>query len=1373
MKAWLPKTCTRGVPQSQVWLLVAALAVVLLFSAVVQKTVTRADVAAPLVVWRGGIAAGQGSASEVQRGTALTRSQVSQLSNRSTGAVLSSSCPPTISIGVQSVSGLNVTVNGVVLPCTSSMTNLYVGWGWGDGVNTTAWFPTSHAYCSSGSYTITATAVQSDGETAGATTSVTVSGPDCPPAIALKNPVMSGLTLSVSGQDSSCAAGLNITEITWSWGDGTSSTTSGFPGVHTYGGVGTYLINATALRSDGATAESTERSSVTQGAHFLWQALGPQSSENRAPGTLCANAFGGLPFLPGAGKLQAFAMNASNPAVLYAGGGIGPSGSGPFSDAGLYKSVDGGRTWLPMDDGLSDRFVDELWIDPQNSNVVVAGTWTSGLFYSDTAAASWKLVYPTTEVTALALQGSTLYAATFGGVLESMNDGLNWSMFLATRASVSALGVGGGATYIGFLNGSVLAQLSPTAAWRYVLSVPGWTTQWIAVNPVNPDVAYVVEWNNYASPNLYFTKNGGASWSILPGINGPVQYVAIDPTNPSDVFVGVDGSLWNSSDGGQIFTQLPLGVDVRFIGVFSASRLVVGSDQGLFESTDAGRDWVGLNGDISTSLITGMAVSGSRIFTAVQDYSPIVSFNGGTTWSYAWSSTAPGGEDGTVAINPGNSSDVYVFTNAGLQISTDGGSFFLPSGAMGGTRLDGSYFTFQGANNLIGTDPRSPNLVYLATSKGIYKSTDWGVSFAATLWPFSSASLVVDAPDQSQKIFVGTQDGLFYTTDGGSSWSHDVLPRGAGTPTALAFDPVNTSVILVGTTVVYSGGIFRSTDGGASFSPTNNGLPTTPTPAFWWEANGLAFEPNTPIVSVATTVGLFLSTNLGTNWSSISGNVIPDWFTDLQWSGGFLYTSTYGEGVLRLPFPSEVTSFSAVPAELDVGSTTTFIVIAVGGSGALTYSYSGLPLGCASTNVSRLSCTPQVSGAFGVTVTVMDSVGHAASAETTIQVNPLPAVSSFAPTPATVSVGSATILTVDVKGGTPPLSYLYSHLPPACETANTSTLSCTPSVPGVFQIGVKVTDQDGRGASATTTLTVYAIFPVMFAETGLPSGTSWSVTLGGVPHTSGTSTITFSEPNGTYAYSVGSASGYTASPSSGSVTVNGAGVSTSIAFTAVPPPKYDVTFTETSLPAGTSWSVTLAGTTHTSTASTIAFSEPNGTYSYTVGAVAGYTANTASGTITVNGQAVSKAITFSATSGGPTISSFVVSASTITVGSSATFTATASGGTAPLTYAYTGLPSGCSSANTSALTCTPTATGSFTVTVTVTDSAGRTTTATVSLTINPQPSGGPSTNRILGLPAAQAYAIFAAIAIAIVVGGTVAVVRSRRKRMMRPPSPPR
>jgi hypothetical protein len=152
-------------------------------------------------------------------------------------------------------------------------------------------------------------------------------------------------------------------------------------------------------------------------------------------------------------------------------------------------------------------------------------------------------------------------------------------------------------------------------------------------------------------------------------------------------------------------------------------------------------------------------------------------------------------------------------------------------------------------------------------------------------------------------------------------------------------------------------------------------------------------------------------------------------------------------------------------------------------------------------------------------------------------------------------------------------------------------------------------------------------YTVTFTESGLPSGTQWSVTLNGTTKSSTTNTITFSEPNGTYSFTIATGNNiYAPNPSSGSFTVNGASVSESITFSEV---TYTVTFTESGLPSDTQWSVTLNGTTKSSTTNTITFSEPNGKYSFTIAtANKSYVSVPSSGTFAVNGANVNIGITF-------------------------------------------------------------------------------------------------------------------------------------------------
>jgi len=140
-------------------------------------------------------------------------------------------------------------------------------------------------------------------------------------------------------------------------------------------------------------------------------------------------------------------------------------------------------------------------------------------------------------------------------------------------------------------------------------------------------------------------------------------------------------------------------------------------------------------------------------------------------------------------------------------------------------------------------------------------------------------------------------------------------------------------------------------------------------------------------------------------------------------------------------------------------------------------------------------------------------------------------------------------------------------------------------------------------------------FRVEFQEYGLPVGTPWSITLNGFGQRVTTSYILFSEPNGTYPYAIGDVSGWHQQnlTYSGNVTVAGTDVyEPDLNFTRV---RYNVSFGESGLPTGISWSVTFNGskldlTTNGGTDNLSFPVEPNGSYQYVVGAVAGWCQST-------------------------------------------------------------------------------------------------------------------------------------------------------------------
>ncbi len=139
-----------------------------------------------------------------------------------------------------------------------------------------------------------------------------------------------------------------------------------------------------------------------------------------------------------------------------------------------------------------------------------------------------------------------------------------------------------------------------------------------------------------------------------------------------------------------------------------------------------------------------------------------------------------------------------------------------------------------------------------------------------------------------------------------------------------------------------------------------------------------------------------------------------------------------------------------------------------------------------------------------------------------------------------------------------------------------------------------------------------ATYSVTFVESGLPAGTAWTAELSVAGQSTTGVWISFNVTNGNYSWSV-SAAGYVANVSSGNVTVDGSAVTVSVAFAGAP---YTVTFTESGLPAGTDFAVTLAGSTETGIGS-VAFGEPSGTYDYSVVPVDGYSVTPAAGSVDV------------------------------------------------------------------------------------------------------------------------------------------------------------
>ncbi|MGP8078541.1 MAG: YncE family protein [Thermoplasmata archaeon] len=172
---------------------------------------------------------------------------------------------------------------------------------------------------------------------------------------------------------------------------------------------------------------------------------------------------------------------------------------------------------------------------------------------------------------------------------------------------------------------------------------------------------------------------------------------------------------------------------------------------------------------------------------------------------------------------------------------------------------------------------------------------------------------------------------------------------------------------------------------------------------------------------------------------------------------------------------------------------------------------------------------------------------------------------------------------------------------------------------------------EGRVKVSGAALTVDIVFArafyaVSFTETGLPLGTNWTVLLGGRLAYSLNASNVFPEPNGSYPFSISPVDNYYLDPPGGNLTVQGGPLSLTVFADFTSP----VTFSESGLPLGATWSVQLNGNDQSSVGESIRYVEPNGTYWFTVKGSRGFTPTPASGFVTVNGLGASWGINFSA-----------------------------------------------------------------------------------------------------------------------------------------------